>query len=171
MKKVNFLKISFLSLLLAPAISNAADRVGDFGLLDQDGYYHSMSWYNNNESIALLVQANDSQATADAVSAFDALKAKYDSQGIEFMMINPMGNLNREAVQAKVADYGVDIPVLMDDARVVSQALGIERTGEVILFNPSSFMVDYRGSVAASEQAIQEILAGDGDFAIVMEQL
>ncbi len=159
MKKVNLLKMSLLSLLLIPAISNAADRVGDFSLLDQDGYYHSMSWYDDHAAIALLVQANDSQATA-AVSAFDALKAKYDSQGIEFMMINPLGKMNREAVQAKVAEYGVDIPVLMDDARVISEALGIERTGEVLIFNPKSFMVEYRGSVAASEQAIQEILAG-----------
>ena len=159
MKKVNLLKMSLLSLLLIPAISNAADRVGDFSLLDQDGYYHSMSWYDDHAAIALLVQANDSQATA-AVSAFDALKAKYDSQGIEFMMINPLGKMNREAVQAKVAEYGVDIPVLMDDARVISEALGIERTGEVLIFNPKSFMVEYRGSVAASEQAIEEILAG-----------
>jgi len=159
-KKVNLLKMSLLSLLLIPAISNAADRVGDFSLLDQDGYYHSMSWYDDHAAVALLVQANDSQATNAAVAAFDALKAKYDSQGIEFMMINPLGKMNREAVQAKVAEYGVDIPVLMDDARVISEALGIERTGEVLIFNPKSFRVEYRGSVAASEQAIQEILAG-----------
>ena len=161
MKNGNLLKAAVASLLLIPAIGSAADRVGDFSLLDQDGYHHSMSWYDDHKVIALLVQANDSQAAADAVPAFDALKAKYDSQGVEFMMINPMGKLNRSAVQAKLADYGVEIPVLMDDSRVVSEALGIERTGEVLLYNPRSFMVEYRGSVAASEKAIQEILAGD----------
>lgn len=134
--------------------------MGDFSLLDHDGYHHSMSWYDDHKAIALLVQANDSQATAAAVPAFEALKAKYDVQGIEFMMINPMGKHNRSAVQAKVAEYGVDIPVLMDDARVISEALGIERTGEVLLYNPSSFVVEYRGSVAAAETAIQEMLAG-----------
>ncbi len=76
------------------------------------------------------------------------------------MMINPMGKRNRQAVQAKAADYGVDIPILMDDARLISESLGIERTGEVLIYNPRSFTVEYRGSVAASEQAIQEILAG-----------
>jgi peroxiredoxin len=160
-KNVNLVKAAVASLLLIPAISSAADRVGDFSLLDQDGYHHSMSWYDDHKVIALLVQANDSAATAEALPAFEALKAKYDSQGVEFMMINPMGKLNRSAVQAKVAEYGVDIPVLMDDARVISEAMGIERTGEVVLYNPSSFMVEYRGSVAASEQAIQEILAGE----------
>lgn len=161
MKNINLLKAAVASLLLIPVISSAADRVGDFSLLDQDGYHHSMSWYDDHKMIALLVQANDSQAAADALPAFDALKAKYDSQGVEFMMINPMGELNRSAVQAQRVEYGVDIPILMDDARVISEALGIERTGEVLLYNPSSFMVEYRGSVAASEKAIQEILAGD----------
>jgi hypothetical protein len=160
-KNINLLKAAVASLLLIPVISSAADRVGDFSLLDQDGYHHSMSWYDDHKMIALLVQANDSQAAADALPAFDALKAKYDSQGVEFMMINPMGELNRSAVQAQRVEYGVDIPILMDDARVISEALGIERTGEVLLYNPSSFMVEYRGSVAASEKAIQEILAGD----------
>ena len=161
MKNVNLLKVVAASLLLIPATSSAAERVGDFSLLDQDGYHHSMSWYDDHKMIALLVQANDSQAAADAVPAFDALKAKYDSQGIEFMMINPIGKLNRSAVQAKSAEYGVDIPILMDDAQVISEALGIERAGGVLLYNPRSFMVEYRGSVAASEKAIQEVLAGD----------
>ena len=161
MKNVNLLKAAILALLVIPAISSAANRVGDFSLLDQDGYHHSMSWYDDHKMIALLVQANDSQEAADALPAFDALKAKYDSQGVEFMMINPMGKHNRSAVQAKAAVYEVDIPILMDDARVISEALGIERAGEVLLYNPRSFMVEYRGSVAASEKAIQEILAGE----------
>ncbi len=161
MKNINLFKAAIASLLLIPAISSAVERVGDFSLLDQDGYHHSMSWYDDHKMIALLVQANDSEAAADAVPAFNALKAKYDSQGVQFMMINPMGELNRSAVRAQSVEYGVDIPILMDDARVISEALGIERTGEVLLYNPRSFMVEYRGSVAQSEKAIQEILAGD----------
>ena len=161
MKNVNLLKAAVVLLLLMPAISSAADRVGDFSLLDQDGYHHSMSWYDDHKMIALLVQANDSQAAADALPVFDALKAKYDGQGVEFLMINPMGRHNRSAVQAKSAEYGVDIPILMDDARVISEALGIKRAGEVLLYNPRSFMVEYRGSVELSEKAIQEILAGE----------
>ncbi len=161
MKKVNLLKTSLLSLALIPALSGAADRVGDFSLLDQDGYFHNMSWYDDHAAIALLVQANDSQATTSALAAYAALKGKYDSQGIEFMMINPMGRLNREAVQAKVAEYGVDIPVLMDDAQVISESLGIDKTGEVLLFSPSSFTVEYKGPVAEAESAIMELLAGN----------
>lgn len=160
MRKANFFKAAALSVALVPAISSAADRVGDFALLDQDGYFHSMSWYNDHTAIALLVQANDSADTEAALPAFDALKAKYDAQGIEFLMINPLGKENRDEVIAKLAEYGVDIPVLMDDPQVASKALGIDKTGEVIVYNPNSFSVEYKGSVDQAEQAIQELLAG-----------
>lgn len=139
----------------------AAERVGDFSLLDQDGYHHSMSWYDDHKTIALLVQTNSSAATAAAIDDFAALKESYEEAGVEFLMINPLGKGNRAEVKAKLADYGVDIPVLMDDARVISEALGIERAGEVLLYNPRSFEVDYRGSVAGAKAAIDELLAGE----------
>jgi len=159
--KLTWLKTIISALLLLPVIASAADRVGDFSLLDQDGYFHNMRWYNDHVAVAFLVQANDSAATTAAVPAYNALKSNYDAQGIEFMMINPMGRLNRDDVAAKVADYGVDMPVLMDDARVISKLLGIEKTGEVLLFNPATFTVDYRGPVSQAEDAIREILAGE----------
>jgi peroxiredoxin len=160
-KKVSILQASLLSLAVLPALGNAADRVGDFSLLDQDGYHHSMSWYDDHSAIAFLVQANDSAATEAALPAFNALKAKYENNGVEFMMINPMGRSNRAAVQAKVAEYGVDIPVLMDDSRIISEALGIEKTGEVLIFDPKSFTVGYRGDISAAATALDQVLAGD----------
>ncbi len=160
MNKVKFLQVALLSWSLTPAIATAADRVGDFSLLDQDGYFHNMSWYDDHAAIALLVQANDSQDSATTIPAYAALQTKYDSRGVEFMMINPMGLGDRDAVKATLAEYGVNMPVLMDDARIVSEALGIDKTGEVFLFNPQTLMVDFRGPVAAVEQALTELLSG-----------
>ena len=51
----------------------AADRVGDFSLLDQDGYSHTMSWYDDHAAIALLVQANGSRATVDSIAEFEMI--------------------------------------------------------------------------------------------------
>lgn len=143
-----------------PAFSIAAERVGDFSLLDQQGYNHSMNRYSDHAAIAFLVQANDSDAVASAVPAFNALKSEFGEQGIEFMMINPMGRYNRDAVQDKVEEYGVDIPVLMDDARMISEALGIERAGEVFLYDPVKFTVNYRGTIEGARAALTETVAG-----------
>ena len=211
-------------------------RVGDFSLLDQAGYYHNMSWYDDHAAIALLVQANDGEQMAARVAEFAALQTRYGSAPeaadrdhpgranradrkasaertgradragrgadranradrvdradrasradrdanrtdrkasanrtdgtshsgpqtkIKFLMINPMGRHNRAAVAAELAKYDVTIPVLMDDARVISQALGVDTIGELFLFNPSSFRVEYRGPVAQAEAALEAIV-------------
>jgi mono/diheme cytochrome c family protein len=160
-KTITMLKTAAFSLALAPAISSAADRVGDFSLLDQDGYNHSMSWLDDHKAVTLLVQVNGSAATEAVIPAFDALRAEYDTKGIEFFMINPMGKNNRVEVKAQLAEYGIDIPVLMDDARLISEALGIAQTGEVVVFNPNKFTVEYKGSVSGAQVALAEIVAGD----------
>ena len=36
------------TLIMLPVLVSAADRVGDFSLLDQDGYHHGMSWYDDH---------------------------------------------------------------------------------------------------------------------------
>jgi len=162
--KFNFVKrlllLTLLSTFLLTGAAGAADRVGDFSLLDQKGLFHNMSWYDDHVAIAFLVQTNGSAATEKALPAFEALKVKYDSSGIEFMMINPMGKLNRDSVQKELARLGSQIPVLMDDARVISESLGIDKTGEVLIYNPSSFIIEYRGPVENSEIALQELIAG-----------
>jgi mono/diheme cytochrome c family protein len=159
--KVSRVMISSLALLTVSGTLAAQERVGDFSLLDHKGYHHGMSWYDDHAAVALLVQANDSAATAAAVAGFDALKSKYDEQGIEFFMINPMGRYNRDAVGEKLAEYGVDIPVLMDDARIISESLGITHAGQVLLFDPDRFVVTYRGTVDGADKAIAEILDGN----------
>ena len=157
---LKFILPALLAMLL-PGIVGAVDRIGDFSLLDQNGNFHNMRWYDDHVAIALLVHAVDSEATAAALPAFEALKAKYDPEGIEFMMIDPMGYLNRDEVQKQIARYNTKIPILMDDAQVISEALGIDKTGEVFLYDPRSFTIKYRGPVANSEIAIQELLAGE----------
>jgi hypothetical protein len=161
MENLDMIKYYLTLLMTFPTMVAAADRVGDFSLLDQDGFHHGMSWYDDHKAIAFLVQENDNQAVAGAMGAYSDLKLKYEDSGIEFMMINPMGRYNREAVQSQVAEYDVKIPVLMDDARIISESLGIERVGEVLLFNPRRFTVEYRGPVESADEAIRQMLAGE----------
>lgn len=144
----------------AAGLSNAADRVGDFSLLDQKGYFHQMSYYDDHMAVALLVQGNGSKATQKAIEAFKEAQARYQGQ-VKFFMINPLGTQTREAVQEQLDQYGTDIPVLMDDAQVVSEALGINKTGEVFLLGPGTTRVLYRGPAGKYlGRAIDDVLAG-----------
>ena len=141
---------------------HGAEHVGDFALLDQLGEHHSMRWYNDKKSVALLVHGLNSEATLSALPAYINLKRQFTEQGVHFFLINPMGRLNRDAVQQEIATYTNDIPVLMDDSQKISEALGITHTGEVLLFDPTEFTVNYRGSVGPElEAALQAVISDE----------
>jgi len=145
---------------IASSGASATQAAGDFSLLDQKGYFHQMSYYDDHKAVALLVQANGSKATANAIAGFTQAQAKYAKQ-IKFFMINPLGNEERAAVQAQIDRYQADIPVLMDDTQLVSESLGVDKTGEVFLFDPKSFKVIYRGPADKHlNDAIEDVLAG-----------
>ena len=61
------------TLIMLPVFVSAVDRVGDFSLLDQDGYHHGMSWYDDHEAVVFLVQSNDSESVSAEVSEFKKL--------------------------------------------------------------------------------------------------
>ena len=151
MYKLGKMKLSLIAAVLMPILALAQDRVGDFALIDQNGYHHSMSYLDDHEAVAFLVHVASSKATEAALPAFLKLKEKFDSRGIEFLMINPMGLENRAEVAAELVRLGADIPVLMDDHRLISEAMEISHSGQVLIFDPARFTVDYRGSVRETE--------------------
>ena len=118
-----------------------------------------MSWYDDHKAIAFLVQANGDDAVAQAIPEFSRLADIYSEKQIQFFLINSMGLRNRDAVQAEMEQLGVDLPVLMDDAQLIGEALSLERTAEFLLFDPEEFRVIYRGSVGEdTEQACRQWL-------------
>lgn len=160
MKRILLGSACSLLLAVAPFWASAQERVGDFSLLDDTGYFHHMAWYDDHAVIALLVQANGSPATQNALPAFNDLKTRYGDQGVQFFLINPLGNQDRDRVRSEIQGMGYDIPVLMDDTQVVSEALGIKQTGEVLLYDPKKFTVVFRGPVGSElEAAIGAMLA------------
>ena len=158
------LQTSLLVLSLLPTLVPAADRIGDFSLLDQNGYFHQMSWYDDNKAIVLLVQATGDTAVQNVLTDFDALNSRFDTQGIEFFMINPLGLKDRDAVKAQMAALAIDVPVLMDDARLISQALDIDKIGEVLVYNPKSFSLLFRGPLGAQLTAALTDIVADRDL-------
>ena len=57
----------------------------------------------------------------------------------------------------------------MDDAQLVTEALGITRLDEAVVYNPKSFELVYRGPVGAElESALQRTLDGSDDSLITI---
>jgi mono/diheme cytochrome c family protein len=136
----------------------ANERVGDFALLDHEGLFHHIAWYDNRKAVVLLTHTNDSRAVRDALPTFQSLMAAHAGD-FQFFMLNPLGE-TRSSVAANVAAQGHDIPVLIDDGQLISEALAVRTAGEALVLDPRSFRVIYRGPVGGLEKAINEVAAG-----------
>ncbi|MDA0927864.1 MAG: hypothetical protein O2861_07265 [Proteobacteria bacterium] len=153
-----------LLLIMSTAIAGfsasamAGERVGDFALIDHLGAQHHMAWYDDQQAVVILPQGVDSTDQA-ALDALQDLRARYEQQGVTFFLLNPGLQTDRDAVAADLAELGVDLPVLMDDTHLVTESLGVTRMDEVIVFDPRSFEISYRGPIqAATEAAIDGLL-------------
>jgi peroxiredoxin len=136
--------------------------VGDFTLLDHNGDAHSMSWYDDHDAVVFLTQANSCDSTREAASAFDTIRTRYADANFQFMLLNAEGSRDRDAVSAVAAEYGTDLPILMDESQTISQAMEINQAGEVIVYDPKSFRIKYRGPVEDHlTAALDQIAAGD----------
>ena len=155
-------RLMFGALLALPLFSisaHAGPRVGDFSLLDQNGTFHHMAWYDDHKAIAFLVQLNGSEQTHAAAADYARMQSRFDADGVEFMMLNPIGE-SRDSIKQELNTLALQIPVLIDDAQIISEAMGVDKSGEAFLYDPRSFEVIYRGSVAGLEKALEEVVAG-----------
>ena len=110
----------------------------DFALIDTDGSFHQMSYYSNYEQIAIMTAS--AQSSEDAKLRFSSTTIGEVGQKTKFFFLNPTGE-PRDTEQNDVYD---DIPMLMDDAKIVSKALGLTQLNEVVYMDTGTMEVGYR---------------------------
>ena len=140
--------LSLLGLCTAPVMA-ALDRVGDFALLDSSGEFHQLSRYQHRKALVLMAYDHGCDAMASLLANYQSISSKYSGQDIEFLLIDSL-DLGRAALLG----FETDLPILEDDGQLVSETLGIERAGDVLVLNPVRLSLYYRGPVAGKLDAI-----------------
>jgi peroxiredoxin len=133
------------------AVSSVEDvvgmRVDDFQLLDHTGTAHRLFYYNDAPAIVVMTQGNGCPIVRNAVPAYRDVRDVYEKQGVKFFLLNSNLQDNQTTIAKEVADFGFDIPVLVDVNQLVGESLNVTRTAEVFVINPKSRKVVYHGPV------------------------
>jgi mono/diheme cytochrome c family protein len=66
---------------------------------------------------------------------------------VEIFMLNSTPADTREAILAEAKAYGYELPILMDSNQLVGEQLGVTRTAEVMVIDPKSWQIVYRGPI------------------------
>jgi hypothetical protein len=143
----------------APKVASPA-RVDDFMLADQDLLGRQLYRMADDKAVVLVTYAsNDKQLRADA-PALMALKAAYAGQKVDMLAVDSRIGDKRDAVIADAKAAGLDMPILFDYEQLVGEELGITRAAEVIVIDPKTWTIAYRGPVDGAKSAVDALLAG-----------
>lgn len=127
-----------------PAVIKAT-MADNFRLTDQNLQSHELYRMRDAKAVVIVTQMDGCPVSRNIASTLKALQAKYAGQGVEFMMLNSSTMDTRADVLKEAKEYGYDMPILMDRNQLVGEQLGVTRTAEVIILDPKSWKVIYRG--------------------------
>ena len=157
MMRSNLFFAAVLSLGLSISAS-AADRVGDFALLDHTGTFHQLSYYGDHDAVVILVNGGTSLTQDGTVSAVSNIASNYAGNA-QFCVLNPVSADSRADVADRLNAVGAEMPVLMDESQMTAKSLGAEKLGEVLVINPANRELVYRGSVSGLDAALSALPA------------
>lgn len=145
--KTALLAIVLLVSACAGATAAAGDRIGDFALLDHRGKFHQLSWYGDQKAVVLFIQGNGCPIVRNGAPTLRALRDEYEDRGVAFFMLNPQPQDNRESIAEEAAEFGYDMPILVDESQLVAESLGVDRTSETFIIEPQSGEILFRGPI------------------------
>jgi hypothetical protein len=144
----------------APKVAAPA-RVDDFLLADQNLFGRQLYRMAQDKAVVLVTYASgDRQLHADA-PALMALKAAYAGKGVELMAVDSRLGDRRDAVIADAKAAGLEMPILLDYEQLVGEELGVTRAAEVIVIDPRSWTIAYRGPADGAKAALDALVAGE----------
>ncbi|MCG8414606.1 MAG: redoxin domain-containing protein, partial [Pseudomonadales bacterium] len=126
--------------------ANAADRISDFSLVDHNGKFFQLSRAADNEAIVILSH-EDSRDVRRAYGDLEELIEQFADQPVAFYLIDSTGASDKVEMRDVADDADIALPILMDDTQLVAKELGIARATDVVILDPESQEVVFRGAL------------------------
>lgn len=149
--------------LLLPMHSAAnTGPVPDFALIDQSGRFHQLSRYVDARAVVILVYDRNSAPSKEALPELISLSRRYQGAPVQFMALVADSAESRVSLSELTESLGTDLPFLLDDSQLVSDALDIKEASEVLIIDPVREQMLYRGGIGLyNNDPMQQALAAN----------
>ena len=151
--------LSALALILTSS-NVSASRTDNFVLLDEKGDAHELYYHQAAPTVSFMVHASSCEAGTEDARAFSELASAKSDTGHKFFYLSSSLEDNRGTLSASAERLDLTAPILDDETQLIGESLAANKSGEVIVLNPSNWEVIYRGGVAGAEAAIEAGTSG-----------
>ncbi len=145
---VNIIRKAFIaqvSFFVAASAFAAPSKVGDFGLIDHKGDQYQLTRLGNHKAVVIISQANNCSASLDLLHRYKLLRTTWQPLGVEFLMINSSKKDNLKSIRNIAEVYDINFPIMHDESQLVAETLGIHKVGEILVLDPRTKQLVYRG--------------------------
>lgn len=152
--------IAIALLITTLSISPRTFANSDFGLLDQHGNFHQLSRYREDNAVVLVPFSYQDPASVLIAENLSAMADQFAEQNVRVWLLNASDEAS--AVRAQNSPR-IQLPVLIDSSQTVAKTLDVTVLGEMIVLEPGSANVMYRG-INNPEQlsaALTELIAAN----------
>ncbi len=155
------------------AVKFATDN---FALIDQNGRFFELYRQAGARAVVFMSYGIGCPMVRKNLISFQQLAEKYATKGVRFFFIDANPQDTRERVIEEAREFNIQVPILLDRTQDVLKSLAVDRTSEVLVFDPRNWSVVYRGplddrlnyggeraeaSQSYLKTALDQFLAGD----------
>ena len=151
------IKLSYTALLVLMCITIAhasPDRSGDFSLLDSDGKFHQLSRYRHQDALVLMAFSESCSSMDNALLKFKKLQERFEDKPLSFALLRSPSRMENKFFGDDKALDGLNMPLLLDDGQLVSEAIAFGQSGEIAVLDPQQLSVLYRGGISEKANAV-----------------
>lgn len=137
--------------LVVPASAELLEKdvpmhMPNFRLQDTTGKVHELyKDYDDAKALVVFIQGNGCPIVRQSIPYFEIIKDEYAGKGVAFVYINANDFDTPGPIAEEAKEFNVSVPILNDENQVVARALGLERTAESFVVNPTTWKILYRG--------------------------
>lgn len=123
------------------------DTVKDFTLTDHQGKQQSLHDYKNRDAVVIMIQGNGCPIVRNMIQGYQELSDAYQDKNVAFLMLNANFQDTPKSVAKEAKEFGITLPILVDEKQDVGKYLELERTADIFVINTKNWVLEYRGEL------------------------
>ena len=151
---------------------DALRKVGDFALLDQSGTHHQLGKYAEKDAAIFLSISEECSDSLDILESYTLLSKSSQGSSIVFFIIDSTYRETHLDAYNSYETIDSVLPILKDDSLLITESLGMQRVGDLVIVEPHSGNILYHGTIdsdaskeiAGANFSLQELLRPDAEI-------
>ena len=126
-------------------------KIGDFALLDQNGKHHQLRRYRERDAAVFLSIGEQCSKSLEILDRYKLLRTAVLGSNVVFFAIDSTSRGKGVDASSRYGTVDSDLPILIDDSRLITENLGMHRAGDLVIVEPASGEILYNGTIEAYE--------------------